>query len=330
MFVIGAFATSITLSTASSGKVRRIAIVHSGCVLEGIDLNEGNHIMRLLRSEFPADKFKIRSYYIKSNLKSKHDDIVIGSDRLATKVKTFNPDLIITFGDEAFDHLAVPHFSKSQAKIFFFCLSSWEYKKLYDANKVPLNAYGAVARPSFNKVLSNLKLNGYSDKNLYILTDGGADTQEGIEFLKAELPKNTIETYEIKNDAQLKKTLLDLAGKPQGILVSMLRSVKTNTGIIYGATMYKVITSYNKKHFEVSVGSNATVWGFGAAISCVHSVIDTCPSASAFKMIINGETPKERITFNDNAVTANHKRIDELHFDDFMNGVEYIDTVLDL
>ena len=300
---------------ASSPPPYKVAIVFS----QNIQDNRGRFDVKYRKDliKFIRPNVTFQSYYIDYNSHMPEARIQENAEKIYNKIYKYSPDVVLTYGDVAFEQVAIRYLYPHQIKTIFFNI----WKENYDvwSQQYHLAQYidkiaGVVVVGNSAKITSIM--DGLDLNYLYIVQNDQRYVSSFGRSLYSNIKNRKIETFNVASLGSLERTVNDLNHKPKGLLLIVVTDVLDYNGdVASSAQIANTITSANKTHYEMSYSKNYA--RYSMASSLVLNDITNRENLSRNNRIITDMIirSKANVSTTTNEMIINVDRTKALKFD---------------
>jgi len=276
---------------------------------------------------------QVRSWYLNYSPNLIKSELDIRAKRINDEIVNWHPDLVISVGNEAFEHYLVEYNYKiTKYKSIFCCLNDYAFKSIYESKN--LKQYNNMINGSlfvidFTRLKRFLTDRNVSCKNIYVIQNSELNTNL-TNSAKAAFG-DSVDFYLAKTEAELTDSIEKINNKDAGIILLVNHEFKSK---VYNRNLTKAeissIFKYkNFKNLEISINENMLDETFAVSYSpgC-NSSVDMNPNSNFNLLIYNtcfkGKTSLINISNDFYVSTA---RVKQLKFNNILNNLEEIENV---
>ena len=257
-------------------------------------------------------------------------------------IKTFNPDYIITFDDNAFRYVALEYLLSFNAdkhwRVVFTGLNK-PYIEYKDEFRFDESRVGGVEElVQLKKIHRWFELVGFIPNRYYIFRDDSPSSyflSQNIEFELKKYGHKNYEILHISTISELRKQIRILNDKSTGMIFAMQTAIidPSNGEILTIRHIQKEIRKYNTTHVEVTVNEWAVRdVGFAASVGFDFWEMGNTAAEIVVDSVLS-EKFQNRIVLASSTLTVNTERMKQLgmtrYYKDALNMFDKIYTSIE-
>lgn len=221
-----------------------------------------------IRANYPKSRHK--QYYIAHTADQTQAQTDAKSEFIWAEITRIKPTYILIYNSKAFSEIYVKRIVPAKMhNAIFYSVPTY----IIDDHKEQLKGFplrGSIIVNNTIDVFDQVCELGYDLKNIYMIRnpDNSRDTLARKELITLIGEKYTVSDYAIKTTKELTKVLNKIATADTGFLLQLTTDLIDNdTGkTVTYQKLARVLTDRNKKHFEVILYRNISIYGLASSL----------------------------------------------------------------
>jgi hypothetical protein len=209
-----------------------------------------------------------QTYYLDYNSRMTEERLQENAEKTYARIHKFKPDLVLVYGDVAFEQVAVRYLYPNNIKTAFFNV----WKENFDIwmTQYKLDRFsGAMAGvltmgnvPKITSIMDALDLN-----YLYVIKNDHRYFSVMVRSIYEHVKNRKVETTVVTSLNGLSKAVRDIGTKPKGLILLMITDLTdVDGGVALPGQISNVLTTNNKQNFEMSYTNDYAKYGTASSL----------------------------------------------------------------